>query len=218
MTRERSADRHEDIHFRILRMLEKNPKASQREIAEELGVSLGGVNYCLNALVEKGLISGNHEEVLLATAEGNRRAAALFHKLGGRETLLSYGAGAQDYDYTDTAGIIDLTRIHIPSSHLQWMRGLRNSYLAGDYLFVHAGLCPGIAVEDQKPSDMRWNRTEFLEHAASHGPMVIHGHSMSSTIDERPNRVGIDTGAYASGILSAIGLEGNRRWFLQTRP
>jgi EPS-associated MarR family transcriptional regulator len=56
MTRERSADRHEDIHFRILRMLEKNPKASQREIAEELGVSLGGVNYCLNALIQKGSI------------------------------------------------------------------------------------------------------------------------------------------------------------------
>lgn len=54
MTSERSANRREDVHFRILRMLEKNPRASQREIAEELGVSLGGVNYCLNALIEKG--------------------------------------------------------------------------------------------------------------------------------------------------------------------
>jgi serine/threonine protein phosphatase 1 len=163
-------------------------------------------------------LGGNHEEVLLATAEGNRRAAALFHRLGGRETLLSYGAGAQDYDHADPAGLVDLLRVHVPGHHLQWMRGLRDCYREGDYLFVHAGMRPGIAIEDQKSSDMRWIRSEFLDHPASHGPLVIHGHSVTSRIDERPNRIGIDTGAYASGVLTAVGLEANQRWFLQTRP
>ena len=163
-------------------------------------------------------LSGNHEEVLLATVEGNRRAAALFHTMGGRETLLSYGTSAQDYDYSDTSGIIDLARINIPGHHLQWMRGLQNSYQSGDYLFVHAGIRPGIALEEQKYSDMRWIRNEFLHHQGSHGPMVIHGHSATSTIDERSNRIGIDTGAYASGVLTAVGLETDLRWFLQTKP
>ena len=65
--------------------------------------------------------------------------------MGGRETLLSYGASAQEYDYSDTSGIIDLARIHIPSPHLQWMRGLESFHQSGDYLFVHAGVRPGVA-------------------------------------------------------------------------
>lgn len=161
-------------------------------------------------------LMGNHEEVLLATAEGNRRAATLFHKMGGRETLLSYGASAQEYDYADSSGVIDLVRTKIPAHHLQWMRGLQNSCQTGDYLFVHAGIRPGVALKAQKSSDMRWIRNEFLEYPASHGLMVVHGHSVTDSIDERPNRIGIDTGAYASGVLTAVGLEGKERWFLQT--
>ncbi|KQX19526.1 MULTISPECIES: metallophosphoesterase family protein [unclassified Sphingomonas] len=161
-------------------------------------------------------LMGNHEEVLLAAAEGNRRAAALFHKMGGRETLLSYGVSAQDYDYADTSGIVDMIRAAIPRDHLEWLAGLRNAYRAGDYFFVHAGVRPGIPLDDQASSDLRWIRGEFLSHPASHGPLVVHGHSMSPSIDERPNRIGIDTGAYASGCLTALGIEGEERWYIQT--
>lgn len=161
-------------------------------------------------------LSGNHEEVLLATADGNRRAAALFHKMGGRETLLSYGVTAQDYDYADASGIVDLVRSNIPTAHLDWLTTLRNSYRAGDYFFAHAGVRPGIPIDDQISSDLRWIRREFLSHPASHGPMVVHGHSVTAAIDERPNRIGIDTGAYASGCLTALAIEGEERWYLQT--
>lgn len=161
-------------------------------------------------------LMGNHEEVLLATAEGNRRAAALLHKMGGRETLLSYGVSAQDYDYADPPGIVDMVRSAIPREHLDWLAALRSSYRAGGYFFAHAGIRPGIPLADQAPSDMRWIRRDFLSHAASHGPMVVHGHSVTTEIDERANRIGIDTGAYASGRLTALGIEGAQRWYLQT--
>jgi serine/threonine protein phosphatase 1 len=161
-------------------------------------------------------LMGNHEETLLSVADGNRRAATLFHRMGGRETLLSYGVTAQDYDNADPAGVVDLVRGAVPNDHIQWLRSLRNFHVAGDYLFVHAGIRPGPALKDQLPSDLRWIRKDFLESTAHHGSMIIHGHSVSKHIDERPNRIGIDTGAYATGTLTAIGLEGTERWFLQT--
>jgi len=161
-------------------------------------------------------LMGNHEEVLRATADGNRRAAALFHKMGGRETLLSYGVSAQDYDYADASGIIDLVRSHVPQAHLDWLGKLRDLYSTGDYVFVHAGLRPGVSLDEQDPADLRWIRREFLDHPASHGAMVVHGHSVNRSIDERTNRIGIDTGAYATGCLTAVGLEGQQRWYLQT--
>lgn len=161
-------------------------------------------------------LMGNHEETLLSAAGGNRRAAALLHKMGGRETLLSYGVTAQDYDNADAAGIVDMIRGSIPADHLNWLRELRLFHAVGDYLFVHAGIRPGVPIKDQLSSDLRWIRKEFLESSIPHGPMVIHGHSVTEQIDERPNRIGIDTGAYASGRLTAIGLEGVERWFLQS--
>jgi serine/threonine protein phosphatase 1 len=161
-------------------------------------------------------LMGNHEETLLATANGDRRAATLFHKMGGRETLMSYGVSAEAYDNADAAGIIDLVRAAVPAQHLAWLRNLPPSHLAGDYLFVHAGIRPGVPLSSQLSSDLRWIRSGFLDSSINHGVMVVHGHSVSSEIDSRANRIGIDTGAYASGRLTAIGIEGADRWFLQT--
>lgn len=161
-------------------------------------------------------LMGNHEETLLATADGHRRAATLLHQMGGRETLLSYGASAHDYDLADAAGIVDLVRLVIPEDHLAWLRKLRSSYAVGDYMFAHAGIRPGVPLKDQLSSDLRWIRKDFLQSTASHEMMIIHGHSVTREIDEQTNRIGIDTGAYASGCLSAIGIEGYERWFLQT--
>jgi serine/threonine protein phosphatase 1 len=161
-------------------------------------------------------LGGNHEEVLLAVAEGNRKAAALFHKMGGRETLLSYGATAADYDKADPAGVIDLVRAHVPEAHLSWLRGLRHSFRAGDYFFAHAGIRPGIPLDQQQASDLRWIRGEFLNDDGDHGSIIVHGHSVRSEVEERANRIGIDTGAFASGRLTALGIERDERWLLQT--
>ncbi|MEA1014492.1 metallophosphoesterase family protein [Sphingosinicella sp. LY1275] len=165
------------------------------------------------------LLKGNHEEILLLTHRGDRRAASLFHRVGGRATLLSYGVPADDYDSCDTGDLPELVRRYVPEEHIAFLASFEDFYEAGDYLFVHAGVRPGVPLLEQKKSDLRWIRSEFLDHQGSHGRIVVHGHSISAEVEERPNRIGIDTGGYASGQLTAVGLEGSDRWYLKgARP
>ncbi len=161
-------------------------------------------------------LMGNHEEVFIDAWEGDETAARLFHRIGGRETLLSYGVSPADYDLADFAQLITLLATHVPAEHIAFLRGFRDTYQSGDYLFVHAGIRPGTPIEEQRPKDMRWIRDKFLDDSRDHGLCIVHGHSITAAIDEKSNRVGIDTGAYASGKLTAIGLEGSDRWFLST--
>ena len=104
----------------------------------------------------------------------------------------------------------------MPPAHLDFIAGYEDWIALGDYLFVHAGLKPGVALEEQVQGDLCWIRDEFLSHRDSFGPLVVHGHSITEEIDVRANRIGIDTGAFATGKLTAIGLEGAERWFLST--
>lgn len=161
-------------------------------------------------------IIGNHEEVMIRAWEGERESIKLFHRIGGRETVLSYGVDAHDYD---KLGFDDLTQLIarvIPAEHIAFLRGFADHYTSGDYLFVHAGIRPGIALHEQAPADLRWIRREFLDDRRDHGVMVIHGHTVVADVDEQHNRIGIDTGAYASGTLTALGIEGTERWYLST--
>jgi serine/threonine protein phosphatase 1 len=130
--------------------------------------------------------------------------------------LLSYGISDEVYRSVDYDGLLDLLRDKVPSSHVAFLSAFENWIEVGDYLFVHAGLRPGVPVEDQQTSDLCWIREDFLTHRESFGKMVVHGHSITEDIDERSNRIGIDTGAFASGRLTAIGLEGGERWYLST--
>ncbi len=161
-------------------------------------------------------LMGNHEEILIRAWEGDRRATALFHRVGGRETLVSYGVSAADYAALDLDALTDLIGRIVPADHIAFLRACADSHASGDYLFVHAGIRPGVALDAQDPVDLRWIRGEFLNDPRDHGPMIIHGHSITETVDEQPNRIGIDTGAFASGTLTAIGLEGDQRWFLSS--
>jgi serine/threonine protein phosphatase 1 len=86
----------------------------------------------------------------------------------------------------------------------------------GDYLFVHAGIRPEVPIEDQVPGDLRWIRRTFLDSEVDHGVMVVHGHTIVSEPEIRTNRIGIDTGAFMSGQLTALGLEGSGRWLVAT--
>jgi serine/threonine protein phosphatase 1 len=159
---------------------------------------------------------GNHEEVFLRALSGDLRALRFLVRIGGRETLLSYGISAEQYRDVDYDELLVLLQEKVPASHVAFLSSFENWIEIGDYLFVHAGLRPGVAVEDQKSSDLCWIREDFLSHRESFGKMVVHGHSITEDIDERPNRIGIDTGAFASGRLTAIGLEGDQRWYLST--
>ncbi len=162
------------------------------------------------------LLMGNHEEILIRAWEGDRKATALLHRVGGRETLLSYGISAHDYEHCDIDELTTLIGERVPVAHIAFLRRFIDQWHCGDYLFVHAGIRPGIAFAEQRPSDLRWIRGEFLDDDRDHGAMIVHGHSITEEVDAQPNRIGIDTGAFASGKLTALGIEGTERWILST--
>ena len=162
------------------------------------------------------VIAGNHEEMLLAGFE-RREVLRAFITYGGRETLLSYGLDRETFNEATLGELQAMLPALVPKRHLAFIREMENHVRCGDYLFVHAGIRPGVGLELQRLSDLRWIRSEFLEDKRDHGVIVIHGHTIADAVDERSNRIGIDTGAYASGVLTSIGLEGTERWFLSTR-
>ncbi len=162
------------------------------------------------------LLMGNHEEILIRAWEGDRKAAGLFHRVGGRETLISYGVTEAEYDACDFGDLADLIATHIPAEHIAFMRNFVDQWQCGDYLFVHAGIRPGRPIDEQSASDMRWIRREFLDDPRDHGMMIVHGHSITEAVDVQPNRIGIDTGAFASGKLTALGIEGTETWVIST--
>jgi serine/threonine protein phosphatase 1 len=161
-------------------------------------------------------LMGNHEEVFLRAARGDVRALRFLTRIGGKETLLSYGISEEEYRSLDFEELAALVQSRVPDDHLEFLASFERCIEAGDYLLVHAGIRPGVAIEDQAMSDLCWIRDDFLNHRDSFGKIVVHGHSITEEVDSRPNRIGIDTGAFASGRLTAIGLEGEERWFLST--
>lgn len=161
-------------------------------------------------------LMGNHEEVFLRTLSGDSRALRFLLRIGGRETILSYGVGAEALRAMDFEELLAALQEKVPAEHVAFLSAFEESVEVGDYLFVHAGIRPGIAPEQQSPSDLRWIREDFLRHRDSFGKLVIHGHSITDDVDLRSNRIGIDTGAFATGRLTAIGLEKDERWFLST--
>ena len=86
----------------------------------------------------------------------------------------------------------------------------------GDYAFVHAGVRPDTPLDLQRTSDLRWIRDPFLDHRSTLEKTIVHGHTMTDEIERRGHRIGIDTGAYTSGRLTALGIEGSETWSLQT--
>lgn len=162
------------------------------------------------------ILAGNHEELLLLAHDGDVEAAKVFARAGGRETMLSYGVSQRDYDGADFYGLIDLLRTHVPAEHIAFLRTLEDVIEVGDYAFVHAGIKPGVPLSAQDTRHLRWIRREFLDSRADHTRFIVHGHTITEEVDERHNRIGIDTGAYASGRLTALGIDGDRRWVIQT--
>jgi serine/threonine protein phosphatase 1 len=158
-------------------------------------------------------LAGNHEEMLLRSF-GQIDVLRHFLRFGGRETLLSYALGRDAYDRMSLQDIqASLPRL-LPPEHLAFLKGMEDWIAIGDYLFVHAGIRPGVPIEEQRPVDLRWIREPFLDDAEDHGAIVVHGHTICEQVEERSNRIGIDTGAFRSGRLTALGLEGPSRWYL----
>ena len=160
------------------------------------------------------ILIGNHEEMLLDSLT-NLDTLRAYLRHGGRETVLSFGVDADTYFTATYEEVQALMARHIPMAAVDFVRSFEDQIAIGDYLFVHAGIRPGVAPEDQRRTDLLWIREPFLSYTGDLGAVVVHGHTISEEAEFRDHRIGIDTGAYASGVLSAIGLEGSQRWLVE---
>ncbi|MBB4616785.1 metallophosphoesterase family protein [Sphingomonas abaci] len=163
------------------------------------------------------ILKGNHEEIFLKALDGDDKALRLFCRIGGRETIESYGMSEEEYNRLDYAELLAAMQRLVPAAHRDFVDGFEDSIAIGDYLFVHAGVRPEVALDAQRPADLRWIRDPFLDHPRPLEKMIVHGHTVTDAPEMRAHRIGIDTGAYQSGVLTAIGLEEGERWLLDTR-
>ncbi|SNS78053.1 serine/threonine protein phosphatase 1 [Sphingomonas laterariae] len=162
------------------------------------------------------VLMGNHEAMAVDALRGRAGAMAQWLAMGGDAALASWGVPHRLLDQGDVGAIAEAAAAQVPGDVIDWLEALPHYVAIGDYLFVHAGVRPGVALEDQEPGDLLWIRDEFLDSRADHGRMVIHGHSAEEDVSERRNRIGIDTGAYWTGRLTALCLQGTERWLVST--
>jgi serine/threonine protein phosphatase 1 len=163
---------------------------------------------------------GNHERLMLDFLNDAEQSGPWFAN-GGLPTLASYGLPAGDrkeLSQSDILRLQDGLRSLLPARHRTFLRNLRNVHREGDFVFVHAGIRPGVALDAQKEEDLLWIRQPFLTSTVDHGFVVVHGHTITEDPEFKPNRIGIDTGAYDSGILTALAIEGGKVAVLQTSP
>ncbi len=160
------------------------------------------------------ILCGNHEEMFLRSFK-DAEIMRHFLRHGGRQTLLSYGV---DRDALADASIEKAQKLMnraVPGADRVYISGFEDIIEIGDYVFVHAGVDPEVPLEAQRKSDLRWIREPFLSYAEPLEKVVVHGHTISNLPEDRGNRIGIDTGAYSSGRLTALVLEGSCRRFIE---
>ncbi len=152
-------------------------------------------------------LKGNHE-TLLEGFLADPGLGPFWARQGGVETLQSYGVMtgplADDADFVDAARQL---RAALPAAHLDFLRSLKLSFSRGRYFFCHAGVRPGLPLDRQSEEDLLWIRDEFLLSRADFGKIVVHGHTPAAEPEVLPNRIGIDTGAFASGRLTCVALD-----------
>lgn len=161
-------------------------------------------------------LTGNHEEYFLRILSGEPGKLDAWLTYGGKECIESYGLSADKLVVMPEGEALMLLRRAVPEGHRRFLKGFADTFRFGDYLFVHAGIRPGVALEEQSRADLRWIREPFLGDAGDHGFVVVHGHTIVDAVEERPNRIGIDTGAYRTGVLTALVIEGAERRLLST--
>jgi len=138
-----------------------------------------------------------------------------FLRFGGKETVLSYGLDPMAYQAASVEEVQQMMHAAVAPEERAFLETFEDMIEIGDYLFVHAGVQPDVPFEEQRQRDLRWIREPFLSHSEPFGSVVVHGHTISDDPQDRGNRIGIDTGAYMSGRLTALVLEGTSRRYLE---
>jgi Calcineurin-like phosphoesterase len=159
---------------------------------------------------ESIFLKGNHEAFLLEVLEDASRLEA-WREYGGFQTLMSYGlAPSMKPDRNEQHELVQALLLGMPNHHRHFFSSLRPSFACGDFFFAHAGVRPGVPLRRQREEDLLWIRDEFLQSEEDFGKFVVHGHTPVPKPEIRPNRINIDTGAYATGILTLLTIEGER--------
>lgn len=171
--------------------------------------------HTLDLLIERGqrretvFLRGNHEAYFLEVLRDPSKVGD-WRQFGGLQTLISYGIQPPlDPDASEQVELIRKLNKAMPAEHLSFLRALKLTFVCGDFFFVHAGVRPGIPLAEQQEADLLWIRNDFLDSDENFGKFIVHGHTPVREPDIRPNRINIDTGAYATGNLTLLRIEGN---------
>jgi len=158
---------------------------------------------------EMVLLKGNHETFVLEFLR-NPSMLQSWSQMGGLETLMSYGiTPSLNADAKMQKELATTLQATLPKSHLILLQNLQSSFSCGGFFFAHAGARPGVPLTDQREADLLWIRDEFLLYEGKFEKIIVHGHTPVRVVDMRPNRINIDTGAYATGKLTCIIIERN---------
>lgn len=170
----------------------------------------------LDILIERSrrsravFLSGNHEVLLIEALRDPTRAQEWF-RYGGLQTLISYGlTPSRSPDNAEQQTLLHELLTVMPEQHIQFLDSLRLTFTCGDFFFAHAGVRPGIPLDRQSEADLLWIRNEFLQSNENFGKYIIHGHTPVRSAEAHPNRMNIDTGAYATGNLTLLTIQGSR--------
>jgi serine/threonine protein phosphatase 1 len=165
---------------------------------------------------ESIFLKGNHE--LIATkCLSDRSLFDQWMRLGGMETLISYGLSPEILaNEKQIAKLQSAFHSALPQTHFRFFRDLQTSFTCGDFFFAHAGVNPNVELSRQKEGDLLWIREEFLSSSRDFGKIVVHGHTPTSEVEVGPNRINIDTGAFATGRLTCVVLEGESMSIVDT--
>jgi serine/threonine protein phosphatase 1 len=159
-------------------------------------------------------LKGNHE-LLLRQFMDDPATLEEWGKYGGLATLMSYGLTPPvKSDRNEQVSLATALNQALPTAHLNFLDTLALSLTCGDFFFVHAGVRPGVSLRTQRAEDLLWIRDDFLLHEQSYGKIIVHGHTPVAQPELRSNRINIDTGAYATGRLTCLVLEGSTMCFL----
>ncbi len=182
--------------------------------------SRGVIDYLLNDLpehMEKHFLRGNHEDVFLRFLDGEVSLAESWLQFGGAACLASYGVNPFRPGIRQNPGtLIEEMLEKFPETHRTFLDNTEFYYENGDYYFTHAGVRADLPLEEQQPRDLMWVREPFLSNEKDYGKVIVHGHTIVDTPEIHANRIAIDTGAYATGQLTALRLLGDQRHFIST--
>lgn len=185
--------------------------------------SRGVIEYMMHGIATGApwrVIKGNHDRMFsefVRHAREDKRLWADLHwlhdRLGGKRTLASYGIEPKLLE--KKAALAKRAAAAVPVAHLDFIDALPVFHRTQDVLFVHAGVRPGVPLEDQSEDDLMWIRDEFLNDTTDHGHLVVHGHTPVEAPEHHGNRIALDTGAAFGGPLTAAVFEGRNVWVLR---